>query len=153
MTGTEGMTWDEDPPEADVRTVSEGLDRFNAALVGSDNHEWLNVVARDSNGIVAGGLLGGTYWGWLHVERLWVREDMRGRGIGSALLERAEGLARARGCRYAHLDTMDFQAPEFYKARGYRVMCELPELPAGHSKILLMKELAPPARQGRERSP
>jgi GNAT superfamily N-acetyltransferase len=66
-------------------------------------------------------LLGGTYWGWLYVSILWIDEKYRKNGIGSKLLKDAETEALRRGCEYAHLDTMSFQALGFYKKKKYRV--------------------------------
>ena len=57
----------------------------------------------------------------LRVGVLVVRAAWRRRGVGAALLERAEALAAARGCHAIALETFDFQAPAFYAARGYGV--------------------------------
>ena len=90
---------------------------------------------------MCGGLLGETRWGWLVVEILWVADAHRGRGHGSRLLEEAENVARARGCRFAVLDTAGFQAPDFYLARGYEPFGELVGYPPGSRRVHLRKSL------------
>jgi GNAT superfamily N-acetyltransferase len=54
------------------------------------------------------GLAGSTYGDWLFIHDLWVRADLRRRGIGQELLRLAEGRARERGCHSAWLDTDDW---------------------------------------------
>ena len=129
------------PDEKEIKYIRDALYRFNEERVGDDGHTPLNIVEYDEEGNIAGGLIGGTYWGWMYVDILWVREDRRGRGIGSALLREAECEARRRGCHHVHLDTMSWQAPEFYKKHGYEVIGTLPDIPSGNQKHLLMKAL------------
>jgi ribosomal protein S18 acetylase RimI-like enzyme len=64
------------------------------------------------------------------------------KGLGSKLLQTAEAEAIRRGCKHAHLDTLDFQAPGFYLKKGYQVFGELQDLPPGHRRIFLRKDLA-----------
>ena len=52
-------------------------------------------------------------------------ETLRGRGIGTDLLRRAEAEALVRGCHGAWLDTFEFQARGFYERLGYRCFGEL----------------------------
>ena len=129
------------PSENEIKYVRDALFHFNEAVVGNDGHSPLNIVEYDAGGNVIGGLLGGTYWGWMYVDILWVKEEHRKAGIGSRLLARAEGEAKARGCHHVHLDTMSWQAPEFYKKHGYEVIGILPDIPSGNQKYLLMKAL------------
>ena len=60
---------------------------------------------------------------------LFVSEQLRGKRIGSKMLEAAEAEARKRGCKYAFVDTFSFQAPTFYKKHGYREIFTLEEYP------------------------
>ena len=90
-----------------------------------------------------GGLLGGTYWGYLYIEILWVSERKRGHGYGHALLDAAESEALSRGCKNAHLDSHDFQALSFYQGSGYQIVGQLDDLPPGHTRYLLRKVLTP----------
>ena len=128
---------------ADTKYVWQMLARFNANISGDDHHQVLNVMARDADGAIRGGLLGNTYWGWLHVEILCVQEELRSHGVGSRLLQAAEAEALRRGCSHSHLDTFEFQAPGFYQKRGYVVFGELEGLPPGHRRIFLRKDLVP----------
>lgn len=101
----------------------------------------MNIVKYDNEGNIIAGLLGGTYWGWLYIDRLWVKKDFRKKGIGSLLLIEAEKEALERGCEYAHLDTMSFQALNFYKKHKYKVKTTINNIPKGHKKFILIKNL------------
>src|SRR4051812_6582448 len=81
----------------------------------------LDVLARDGDGRVVGGLFGETQFRWLKVTYLAVAESARRRGVGTELMRLAEVEAVARGCRYAFLDTMSYQAPDFYQKLGYEM--------------------------------
>ena len=140
------------PSEDEVKYIREALYRFNDAAVGEDHHTPLNLVEYGADGEIIGGILGGTYWGWMYVDILWVKEEYRGRGIGSRLLVTAEKEAIQRGCHHVHLDTMSWQAPEFYKKHGYEVIGILPDIPSGNQKYLLMKSLEVPENQETEES-
>jgi GNAT superfamily N-acetyltransferase len=129
------------PAEADILAVRAGIHAFNARTVSADDHQDLILFLRDPDGGLLGGLLGETYWGWLHVGILWLEERVRRRGYGSRLLTAAEAEAVHRGCRHAHLDTMSFQALPFYEKHGYRTWGVLEDMPQGHSRIFLSKPL------------
>lgn len=131
-----------DPAKEDSDFVFEALQQFNFRQVGNDKHQLLRIFTRNENGELVGGLLGDTYWGWLYIAIVWVREDCRKQGLGKQMLARAEAEAVQRGCLHAHLDTMDFQAPDFYLRLGYTIWGELEDLPRGHRRIFLKKALA-----------
>ncbi|TQJ53629.1 acetyltransferase (GNAT) family protein [Streptomyces sp. SLBN-115] len=102
----------------------------------------LHVWACDPGGDLAGGLVGHTWTTWLHVTYLWVDARHRGTGLGSALLAEAERIAREqRGCDRVRLETWDFQAPEFYRRRGYEVVCVIEDYPPGLTEFTLTKRL------------
>ncbi|MEW2247104.1 GNAT family N-acetyltransferase [Streptomyces sp. NPDC006975] len=102
----------------------------------------LHLWAMEDTGHLAGGLVGHTWAGWLHVDYLWVDRAHRSRGLGSRLLARAEHLARTeRGCAAARLETWDFQAPDFYRKQGYEVVCVIPDYPPGITEYTLVKRL------------
>ena len=129
------------PTENEIEFVRNALGKFNTDIVGEDGHTPFSIVEYDNNGNIIGGILGGTYWGWMYVDILWVHTDHRGKGIGSQLLAEAEAEAVHRGCHHVHLDTMSWQAPEFYEKHGYTLIGSLPDIPNGHQKHMLMKAL------------
>ena len=122
-------------------TFSRELLTNDKTAIGDDGHTPLSIVEYDNDGNVIGGILGGTYWGWMYIDILWVDEKHRKQGIGTRLLHEAESEAVCRGCHHVHLDTMSWQAPEFYKKHGYEVIGILPDIPRGNQKYLLMKAL------------
>ena len=129
------------PSGKEIGFIRASLTAFNDNIVGADNHTPMNLVEYDNDGNVIAGLIGGTYWGWMYVDILWVDEKYRRQGIGSRLLQSAEKEAVRRGCHHVHLDTMSWQAPDFYKKHKYSVIATLPDIPNGNQKYLLMKKL------------
>ncbi len=129
------------PNRDDVHAIYEGLSSFNRQNAPDEVYQPVVIVVRDEAGKIVGGLAGETYWGWLHVDALWLEESTRGQDFGSRLLEMAEQEARRRGCRHAHLDTMSFQAQPFYEKHGYTVWGILDDLPEGHRRIFMKKDL------------
>lgn len=136
------ITLQTESTEADRRAIDQGLEAFNVAIAGAHDHQLLHLFVRDDSGLVIGGLLGDTYWGWLGISLFWLRADLRGQGLGAHLLRLAEDEARRRGCTQAHVDTFDFQALDFYRKYGYTVFGQLDGLPPGHTRYYLRKTLA-----------
>ena len=129
------------PNPTDEKNIGERLAAFNTLKAGADNHQPLNIFLRDEQNQLIGGLLGGTYWGWLFIEILWITEEARGCGYGQKMVQMAEQEAIKRGCKHAHLDTMSFQAPDFYIKLGYSIFGKLEDMPTGHTRYYLQKSL------------
>lgn len=129
------------PTDKEIAFVNNALQKFNDEKVGPDNHELLNIVEYNNSGNIIAGILGGTYWGWMHIDILWVDENHRKQGLGTQLLKAAESEAIKRGCHSVHVDTMSWQAPDFYKKHGYEIISELNDIPNGNKKYHLIKKL------------
>jgi GNAT superfamily N-acetyltransferase len=142
MSGENELRIDDEVGAEDRTTVLRGLRAFNEAMIGPANDRPVELVVRDTDGAVIGGLLGNTKWGWLYVDKLWISDAARGQGIGSRLLARAEEIARERGCVGAFLSTFEHQARPFYEARGYHVFGTLDGFPAATRQFYLCKPFA-----------
>ncbi|MCL4247694.1 MAG: GNAT family N-acetyltransferase [Anaerolineae bacterium] len=132
------------PEDSDVQQVQAGLAAYNGQHAEPDGYEPLCIFLRDPAGKLVGGLLGNTYWGWLNISILWLRDDVRQGGYGKRMVQLAEAEAVRRGCQAAHVDTLDFQAPDFYRKLGYTVWGQLDDLPPGHTRYFLKKTLPGP---------
>jgi GNAT superfamily N-acetyltransferase len=130
------------PETADVELISVGLDEFNTEQAGVNDRRPLAVFVTDPDtGRVVGGLTGRTSLGLLFVDLFYLPADLRGGGIGSEILRRAEDEAVRRGCRTGVLYTISFQAPGFYQRNGWQVFGEVPSV-AGISRLFLTKSLS-----------
>jgi GNAT superfamily N-acetyltransferase len=121
--------------------ILEPLVAYNTDKAGRSDYTPLVLTIRDSHGQVIGGLWGRTAYRWLFVELLFVPEPLRGQGIGSDLLSRAEREASKRGCGGVWLDTYEFQARGFYERLGYSCFGELADYPPGFSRYFMKKAL------------
>lgn len=131
------------PSPADVDVVQAGLRAFDVARIGEPNEEPVTIFLREGgSGRVVGGVLGLIRWRWLYVAKLWVREDLRGRGAGSRLMAAVEAHARTRGCLGIHLDTFEFQARPFYEKLGFRLFGTLEGFPPAYRQFYLAKPLS-----------
>ena len=142
MSGENEPRIDDEVSAEERTTVLRGLRAFNEAMIGPANDRPVELVVRDTDGAVIGGLLGNTKWGWLYVDKLWISDAARGHGMGSRLLARAEEIARERGCVGAFLSTFEHQARPFYEARGYHVFGTLDGFPAATRQFYLCKPFA-----------
>jgi GNAT superfamily N-acetyltransferase len=140
-----GMTTYElmdDPTDGQIHPIRKGLWFYNRTRLGSETNDpyaRLLIYARDDAGNLIGGVFGEAYWGWLHVDTLWVAEAQRGHDIGSMLLMQIEQAAAERGFPNSHVKTTDFQALAFYQKNGYEVFGTLENKPPGHTWYYLKK--------------
>jgi GNAT superfamily N-acetyltransferase len=136
------LTSEPQPSEVDAAVVRDGLLAFNIKNVGLEpRSRAVSLFLRNSAGQVIGGLLGGSRWGWLYVDKLWIQDEYRRHGAGSRLLKAAEAEALAAGCTDVVLDTFSFQARGFYERHGYEVYASLEGFPPGHRQLFLHKRL------------
>lgn len=99
---------DHDGPTATV--ITKNLVAANNIAGAAEDWRALVIGLHDDDANFIGGVSGYTHWSWLFVERLWVAESQRAKGVGRSLMERAETEARSRGRIAAWVDTFNFQA-------------------------------------------
>ena len=121
--------------------IGGALTEYNTQQAGDEDAKRLCFVVKGSGGEILAGVIGVVYWDWLSLDLMWVREDLRGQGIGGRLLEQVEAEARQKGAHHVHLDTFSFQAPGFYQKHGYVVFGQLDEFPSGFQRFYMTKDL------------
>ena len=114
---------------------------YNRSKREAAESEPLNIYVEDEQGQLMAGLVAETFGNWLEIEYLFVKEDIRGQGIGSQLLQQAESEAKKRNCRYVFVNTYQFQAPAFYQKHGYKEVFTLKDYPYDGQRHYYQKEL------------
>jgi ribosomal protein S18 acetylase RimI-like enzyme len=149
------QTFDE-PPAAVLVVVDAGLEAHNQAAAPLGDVRPLAAIATLPSGEVIGGAVGRTWGACCELQQLWVHPDRRRLGTASRLLQEFERRGAARGCHTFYLTTLSFQAPEFYRKRGYSVVARISGYPNGIAKYLMQRQLpseAPDATPGVPHSP
>ena len=110
-----------DAPEKDKRFLPEGICREAALKKGLAPIEDFAFFLKDSEGASFGGVTGMICYNCLYVDELYIDPAFRGQGWGRKLMEAAEAYGRNRRCTFFTVDTMDWEAKEFYEKLGYTV--------------------------------
>lgn len=121
--------------------IGDLIRSYNRSKREAAESEPLNLYIEDENGQLMAGLVAETFGNWLEIEYLFVKEDLRGQGIGSQLLYQAESEAKMRNCRFAFVNTFQFQAPAFYQKHGYKEVFTLKDYPCTGQRHYYQKDL------------
>jgi GNAT superfamily N-acetyltransferase len=125
----------------DMAAIEHAVYRYNMVVTNDWAFTQVAFFVRDEAERIHGGILGGIWGNWLHINFLWVADGLRRQGFGTRLLEAAEAQARDKGCRGVFLETHGFQARPFYERYGYEIVGEIPDYPPGHGYYLMRKFL------------
>ena len=123
------------------QVIGDLIRSYNRSKRETAESEPLNLYAEDDSGELMAGLVAETFGNGLEIEYLFVKEDLRGQGIGSQLLQQAESEAKKRNCRYVFVNTYQFQAPAFYQKHGYKEVFTLKDYPYDGQRHYYQKEL------------
>jgi len=140
------------PTDRDVEEIKNRMRKFNSNFVPQQKLRALGIFVEDENGEKQAGIVAETVGNWMYIQILWVDESLRGKDVGTQLINEAEEEAKARGCRYALVDTLSFQARPFYERMGYSLQLALEDYiadirapadaPSAHTRFYLTKRLA-----------
>jgi GNAT superfamily N-acetyltransferase len=122
------------------RAVLGGLIGYNTEKMGRQKYRRFAVSLRD-DGVVVGGIIGEVWMTVLFIQFFWIEARFRGKGHGTALIEKIEQEARQFGAVRSYVDTMSVQAPAFYRACGYEAFGAIDGYPGGVTRHWFTKEL------------
>lgn len=139
----DGLNWNvtATPLPEELAAVDDGLDSHNQAAADPRAVQRLACFARTAEGTLIGGAVARTWGEGCELQQLWVRDDLRGQGLGSRLMQLVEEEARRRGCRQVFLETFNFQAHDFYRGLGYETVGEFVLVPGEVVKYIQRKWL------------
>ncbi len=117
-----------------------GVRYYNQEHMGEEKSKPLMLVVRDNEGRLIAGVAGRTIYFQLLIEVLWVDRKKRGEGLGTKLMKQLEAEAKKRGCIAAQVDTLSFQAPDFYKRLGFKIVGKVCGIKNSPDRYFLLKE-------------
>lgn len=135
------MTIRHDLTGGEIDALEERIYEFNADRTGRRDARQLGFVLTVGDQLV-GAVAGFTWAGLCELRQMWIDKCFRGQGHGRALMRRAIGEARSRGCTHVDLATYSFQAPAFYEKLGFRPVAVIEERPPGHYDLLMRLTLS-----------
>ena len=130
-----------EPDKADIDVVLNGIIGYNhTSFAGPDGFQQVALLVSDpETGAPVGGLTGWALYDWFFVQLLHLPQTLRGQGIGTELMQRAEAFARETGLVGMWLDTFEFQARGFYEKLGFRVFGTIEDHPLGSRRYFMNK--------------
>lgn len=128
----------------EIDWVENQIDLFNRKQISflGQSEIFFNYAVKQGDEIIAG--INSCFYleEVLCVNVLFVKEEYRGKGLGSALLKKVEEESKKRGAKLSHLHTFDFnKAKEFYLKHGYELFGTLENCPTGYTHYYFKKSL------------
>ncbi len=122
-----------------VDQLVDGVREFNFSHMGNETSKPLTVIMRDSNNTIVAGISGRTIYHKFLINVVWVSDEYRGQRLGYQLMKLAEQEAKQQGCKAAQVDTLAFQAPNFYQKCGFEVIGTAPGFDGCPEQYFLFK--------------
>ncbi len=123
--------------------ILEDFIQHTMETVGFDGFQkdYTSFEIREDNGDLMGVCTVRLFFGNLHIKTLIIKKKCRGKGLGTKLINHALQYAKEQGCGFAFIESMSFQAPEFYKKLGFEVELKRDGYTGGTSFYYLKKDL------------
>jgi len=118
------ITFDAQPSHADTSILWKGISENAELIRGLKPGRPFAFFIRDENNEIRGGCSGYMFYGCVYVDLIWVDTTLRGQGYGFQLMKKAEQLAADNNYNFIAVNTMDFEALNFYKKLGFNVEFE-----------------------------
>ena len=134
-----------DPKPEDIQVLYDGLKDHMLANRNLKPISFFGFFIKDQNEQIVGGCNGCFLYGCLVIDSLWIEKSLRGQDFGSKLMQQAERLGIENNCSFATVNTMDWEALDFYKKLGFYVEFERKGFDKDSTFYFLRKDLPPSA--------
>lgn len=115
------ITFESNPSQDDIQRLYDGISIHAKQQKNIPPLEFFAYFIRDENHNILGGCNGNTLYGCLYIDSLWVADSLRGQGYGTKLVRVAEQFGLDHACTFAAVNTMSWEALDFYKKLGFEV--------------------------------
>ena len=127
--------------DKDCEAIGRALGEYNSAQAHRE-HRYipLNKKLLDADGNLIAAIFSGVgSWNNLEIDMLWVDEDFRDQGIGSALLAEIEREAQEQGAYFSLAEGLFDWQDGFFRKNGYKTVGTLEDCPRGHRMYVMEK--------------
>ena len=118
------IVYEANPRHEETQLLGNGIMAYAKQKMEFDPINFFAFFIRDDNNEIRGGCNGCNLYGCLYIDQLWIEESLRSKGYGTSLMETAEKWGIANGCTFSAVNTMSWEALEFYKKRGFYIEFE-----------------------------
>ncbi|KTC84496.1 GNAT family N-acetyltransferase [Legionella brunensis] len=121
MAMTYELSFENNPCPNDIQILGNAIMHNATQKKGFKPLDFFAFFIRDEDKKIMGGCNGSTLYGCLYIDQLWVNDSLRHQGFGTQLMLAAEQYGKEKGCTFATVNTMDWEALDFYKKLGFSV--------------------------------
>jgi GNAT superfamily N-acetyltransferase len=141
-----GLRWsiEASPSHAALRTIEDGLDAHWLQHIDS-LHQEISLEWTDARGRMGAGAVGIIDGAYFTLAALWVEPDYRGHGLGRFMIALLCRAASQRGCRWATVMPMDWEAPDFFRKLGFVPNLRMDVYLLGRGRTWMRKALPAPS--------
>jgi GNAT superfamily N-acetyltransferase len=118
------ISFEANPNPDDIQVIGRGIMDYAKQAKGHDPIDFFTFLIRDEQNKILGGCAGCNLYGCLYIDQLWLIERLRNKGLGTKLIQAAEQFGKEKGCTFATVNTMDWEALGFYKRQGFTIEFE-----------------------------
>ena len=134
------IKYQSNPKPDDIDVIWKGVSE-HATLMGHIPGKSFAYFVKDELDQIRGGCTGYIFYGCLYVDLLWVDKSLRQKKYGTELMQHAEKLAKENRCHFIAVNTMDFEALDFYRKLGFSVEFERHGFDKNSTMYFLRKNL------------
>ena len=127
--------------EEEVSDIESRLEAYDDSRMHFRMDGCIQIGIEEDGQLVAGLDACMTAFRILYVSTLFVNEEYRRKGYGTALVREMEARAAEMGATVIRLDTFDWQGKEFYEVLGYEIVGHYENRQEGYAEYFFLKRL------------
>ena len=127
--------------EEEVSDIESRLEAYDDSRMHFRMDGCIQIGIEEDGQLVAGLDACMTAFRILYVSTLFVNEEYRRKGYGTALVREMEARAAEMGATVIRLDTFDWPGKEFYEVLGYEIVGHYENRQEGYAEYFFLKRL------------